>query len=104
MNITKTEALVLQHLAEAAGSERYGLQMVKQSDGALKMGTVYVILGRLEDKGFVESRREELEQDSPRSVPRRLYKISGLGSRTFAAYSAAMEAYQQGMNGDFAHV
>lgn len=104
MNITKTEALVLQQLAEAAGSERYGLQMVKESNGALKMGTVYVILGRLEDKGFVESRREELEQNSPRSVPRRLYKISGLGSRTYSAYSAAMAVYQQGMNGDLAHV
>lgn len=98
MNVTKTEALVLQQLAGASGSELYGLQMVK-NDSALKMGTVYVILGRLEDKGFVESRREELKNDSSRSVPRRLYKITGLGSRTFNAYAAAMAAYEHGFNG-----
>lgn len=99
MNISKTEALVLQQLVAAAGSELYGLEMVKAADGALKMGSVYVILGRLQDKGFVESRREELAQDSDRSVPRRLYQITGTGRRVYLAYEAAMAAYAQGLNG-----
>lgn len=103
MNITKTEALVLQQLVNAAGSELYGLQMVKDTNGALKMGSVYVILGRLEDKGFVESRREELKEDSSRAVPRRLYKITGSGSRIYNAYASAMAAYEHGLNGAFAH-
>ena len=103
MNITKTEALVLQQLVSAAGSELYGLSMVKAADGALKMGSVYVILGRLQDKGFVESRREELAQDSDRSVPRRLYKITGAGRRIYLAYEAAMSAYEQGIKGALAH-
>jgi DNA-binding PadR family transcriptional regulator len=102
MNITKTEALVLQQLAGSSGSELYGLQMVKESEGALKMGTIYVILGRLEEKGFVESRREELE-DRSRSVPRRLYKITGQGRRTFNAYTSAMAAYEHEINGDLAN-
>lgn len=104
MNITKTEALVLQQLAGASGSELYGLQMVKESGGALKMGTVYVILGRLEEKGFVESRREELKESSERSVPRRLYKITGQGRRIFNAYTAAMSAYEHGIQGDLVNV
>ncbi|AUS41683.1 hypothetical protein CYD94_05265 [Ralstonia solanacearum] len=98
MDITKTEALVLQQLVAAAGSELYGLEMVKSSGGALKMGTIYVILGRLQDKGFVESRREELK-DSNRAVPRRLYKITGTGRRVLQAYEAARAAYAAGMCG-----
>lgn len=93
MRISKTEAVVLQQLVAAAGSELYGLEMVKSSDGALKMGTVYVILGRLQDKGLVESRREELQADSERAVPRRLYKITGTGARALHAYEAAQAAY-----------
>lgn len=68
------------------------------------MGTVYVILGRLEEKGFVESRREELKESSERSVPRRLYKITGQGRRIFNAYTAAMSAYEHGIQGDLVNV
>jgi len=94
MKIPKTEALVLQQLVSVpAGSELHGLAMVKASDGALKMGSVYVILGRLQDKGLVESRREELDADSKQAVPRRLYKITGTGRRVLAAYEAAQAAY-----------
>ena len=46
--------------------------------GALKRGTVYVTLGRLEAKGLIES-----EQEAPRlgaiGLPRRIYRITGLG-------------------------
>lgn len=101
MNITKTEALVLQQLIAAAGRELYGLEMVKNSGDALKMGTVYVILDRLQRKGFVESHREELAPDSERVVPRRLYKITATGRRVYFAYEAAMTAYEAGINGAF---
>jgi DNA-binding PadR family transcriptional regulator len=100
MQISKTEALVLQRLVSAPGSETYGMEMVKASDGALKMGTIYVILDRLHRKGFVDSRREELPQDTQRP-PRRLYKITGTGARVLHAYEAAQSAYAAGMNGAF---
>lgn len=100
MNITKTEALVLQQLASAAGSELYGLEMVKASDGALKMGSIYVILDRLQRKGFVESQREELPLDAQRP-PRRLYKITGTGARVLYAYEALQTAFAEGLNGAF---
>lgn len=40
----------------------YGLQLVEASSGALKRGTVYVTLGRMEDKGYVLSR---VDEDAP---------------------------------------
>ncbi len=36
----------------------YGLALVEQSAGPLKRGTVYLTLGRMEDKKYVESRTE----------------------------------------------
>ena len=38
----------------------YGLQLVERSGGALKRGTVYVTLGRMEAKGYVVSEQETL--------------------------------------------
>ena len=37
----------------------FGLQLVEQSKGTLKRGTVYVTLGRMQDKGYVESWTEK---------------------------------------------
>lgn len=54
-----------------------GLQMVKQSGGRLKRGTVYVLLGRMEDEGLLYSRRLADGQ--------REYRISELGERSLVA-------------------
>jgi DNA-binding PadR family transcriptional regulator len=54
--MSRTESLVMELLR---GRERYGLELVERSNGALKRGSVYVILARMEEKGFVESRQEE---------------------------------------------
>ena len=68
--LSAKEALILDLLR---GSEKYGLELVTASDGALKRGTVYVTLGRMEDKGLIVSR---VEGDTPAlgGLPRRLYK------------------------------
>src|SRR5215475_15773133 len=55
--LSTTERLILDLLREG---ELFGLQLVDRSDGALKRGTVYVTLGRMQDKGYVESRTEPL--------------------------------------------
>ena len=79
---TEIELLVLRHLNnEPAGM--YGLQLVNNSNGKLKRGTVYVTLGRLEEKGFVESRTKPNGKHS--GLPRPLYRITGLGQRALAA-------------------
>ena len=82
---TRTEARLLQLLA--AGGEQYGLQLVKASGGWLKRGTVYVLLARMQDKGFVES-REETSTDERIGIKRRLYRVTGAGERILAAWEA----------------
>jgi DNA-binding PadR family transcriptional regulator len=80
--LTRTEKLILETLATR---EMYGLQLVAASRGKLKRGTVYVLLGRMEEKGFVESAAEEKPQHS--GLPRRLYRATGLGRRVLDAWS-----------------
>jgi len=61
------------------GQEKYGLEMVKESNGALKRGTIYVTLSRMVDKGYVTFRHV----DNPNGAgPQRcIYQIAGLGRR-----------------------
>ena len=73
------------------GHERYGLELVDASDGALKRGSVYVILARMEDKGFVESRQED-RVDGASGLPRRLYRATPYGMKVHEAFSALREA------------
>jgi len=65
--------------------ELYGLQLVEESDGELKRGTVYVTLARLEEKGYIESHQEELGPGAI-GLPRRLYRPTGLGQQVLAAW------------------
>ena len=75
-SLSSKEAVILDLLARS--KEMYGLELVAASDGELKRGTVYVTLGRMEEKGFVSSR---LEAETPRlgGLPRRLYMATALG-------------------------
>ena len=50
--------------------------MVELSDGRLKRGTVYVTLGRMQEKGYLESRQEPLPEGAI-GLPRRLYRPTG---------------------------
>lgn len=77
------EAKILQLLV--AHGELYGLDLVKRSDGSLKRGTVYVTLDRMEGKGFVESRQEAAPAHAG-GMPRRMYKVTGLGERALRAW------------------
>ncbi|MGH7583754.1 MAG: PadR family transcriptional regulator [Gemmatimonadales bacterium] len=79
------EFLILEMLVSAAGRESYGMELTAASNGQLARGTVYVTLGRMEDKGLVESRREE-PGPGVRGVPRRLYRPTAHGARMFTAY------------------
>jgi PadR family transcriptional regulator, regulatory protein PadR len=77
-----------------ANGEMYGLQLVESSAGALKRGTVYVTLSRMADKGFVESRPEEIAPGE--GPPRRLYKPTGLGARAYRANDYATRVFAAG--------
>ena len=88
--LSNKEALILKMLI-ANPKERYGLDLVGASDGLLKRGTVYVTLSRMEEKGFVESRREDADIAAS-SIPRRLYKPTGRGVQVFRAYEQYVQA------------
>jgi len=69
----------------------FGLQLVALSDGALKRGTVYVTLGRMETKGFVRSEQEAMPPGAI-GLPRRLYYPTPLGERVLNAWSQMARA------------
>jgi DNA-binding PadR family transcriptional regulator len=81
------EAIALDLLR--SGREMYGLEMVKEAGGELVRGTVYVLLDRLEDKGLVSSRARP---EGLAGMPRRKYRITGVGRRALAAREAALAA------------
>ena len=83
--LSSTECLILELLA---GEEMFGLQLVEQSKGSLKRGTVYVTLGRMQDKGYVESWTAE-QPAGAIGLPRRLYRPTAYGARLLQAWEAA---------------
>ena len=82
--LPKKELLILELLVSEG--PMYGLQLVERSDAALKRGTVYVTLGRMESKGLIES-----EQETPNAaaigLPRRIYHPTALGERMLRAWT-----------------
>jgi DNA-binding PadR family transcriptional regulator len=78
------ERLILELLS--AEGPLFGLQLVALSRGALKRGTVYVTLGRMEAKGFVRSEQEAIPPGAI-GLPRRLYYPTPLGERVLRAWS-----------------
>lgn len=86
--LSAKEYLILDLLR--SGIDRYGLEMVKESDGALKRGTIYVTLNRMVEKGYVSSRHEKAPNDP--GMPRRLYMITGEGSQALGCADAATAA------------
>lgn len=87
-SMSRTESLVLDLLR---GRERYGLELVDASRGSLKRGSVYVILARMEEKGFVESRQEERTSGTS-GLPRRLYRATPYGRKVHGAFTMLREA------------
>lgn len=87
-SMSPTESLVMELLR---GRERYGLELVDAADGALKRGSVYVTLARMEEKGFVDSRQEDRLQGTS-GLPRRLYRATPYGRKVHSAFSTLRDA------------
>jgi DNA-binding PadR family transcriptional regulator len=92
--LSTTERLIVEMLVEH--QELFGLRMVELSAGRLKRGTVYVTLGRMQEKGYLESRQEPLPEGAI-GLPRRLYRPTGLAMRILAAWKAAEQIYVSGV-------
>jgi PadR family transcriptional regulator len=88
LRLSSKERIVLELLVSSG--TMYGLQLVDSSRGRLKRGTVYVTLGRMEEKGLVESRHET--RDDADAIPRRRYRATAHGERVLEAWLAIARA------------
>jgi DNA-binding PadR family transcriptional regulator len=68
-------------IAVASRGPCYGLEIVQASRGRLKRGSIYVTLGRMEEKGFVTS-------SAGGNDGRRRYRPTALGERALLAARA----------------
>jgi DNA-binding PadR family transcriptional regulator len=84
ISLPPKERLILDLLVSRGPT--YGLNLVEQSAGALKRGTVYVTLGRMEAKGLVASEQEAV-QPGAIGLPRRIFRVTGLGERALQAWT-----------------
>jgi len=85
MGLSRTHQLILELLQRQG--DLYGLQLVSESDGQLKRGTVYVTLSRMTDKGLVVALRDEGADGHP-GLPRPRYRITSQGLKLLAAEAA----------------
>lgn len=88
--LSANERSVLGQLVER---EKYGLELVQDSSGQLARNAIYVLLGRMEDKGLIEG-REVPTPKGEAGPPRRRYRLTGVGSRALNAYELAMAAWK----------
>ncbi|MEO0398011.1 MAG: PadR family transcriptional regulator [Pseudomonadota bacterium] len=93
INLTATENIILENLA--SGGAMFGLQLVDR-DKRLKRGSIYVLLNRLEKKGFVKTSAEDVQD--PDGLKRRRFIITGKGRKVMLAYGALQTA----IGGEFA--
>lgn len=84
-SLPRKEQVILELLASCG--PMYGLQLVERSDGALKRGTVYVTLGRMAAKGFVESEEQPVPPGGI-GLPRRIYRLTATGERILRVWTA----------------
>jgi PadR family transcriptional regulator len=85
--LSNSERIILEQLQT---QERFGLQLAE--NGAVKRGTVYVTLARMEQKGYVAS-RQEASPEGAIGLPRRWYHATTYGRRILAAWKAAESVF-----------
>ena len=73
--LTRTTTRALAAFLESPQSWRYGYDLMKVAE--LSSGTLYPLLARLSDQGWLESRWEESEY--PGKPPRQLYRLTATG-------------------------
>jgi PadR family transcriptional regulator len=81
-------------LAALAGSERYGLEIVREIERLTgrpaALGSLYVTLHRMEKKGFVVARWGEATEER-QGARRRYYHLTGLGESALADTRRTMQ-------------
>jgi DNA-binding PadR family transcriptional regulator len=88
--LSEKEMNVIEQLIQKS---KYGLEIVAGSEGLLARNAIYVLLGRMEDKGLISSKEEPTPQGEM-GPPRRVYKVTGHGARACHAHSMWLAALQ----------
>lgn len=73
------EARVLLAFLEDATKEQYGFGLLKST--GVKSGSLYPLLDRLEERGWIESWDEDIDVEAEGRPRRRLYRLTPLGER-----------------------
>ena len=88
-------------LMDAPSDETYGFELVKVT--GLPSGSVYPILRRLEDNGWVVAREEVIDPEARRPRVRIYYRLTGEGRRVARAatreHAAALRSLSRGWQG-----
>ena len=85
MKLRGKEELILDILRQ---DELYGLEIIERSNGALRRGTVYVHLSRMEERGLIEGhtgdeRLVDFGRSKVRLPGRRRYRVTDKGWKLF---------------------
>jgi PadR family transcriptional regulator, regulatory protein PadR len=78
----------LRVMVDDLASDHYGLDLAKRIDA--KIGSVYPVLLRLEQAGWLTSHQEEVDPAAAGRPPRRLYRLTDTGAQ--AAREALLDA------------
>jgi PadR family transcriptional regulator len=84
VRITTTVARVLRQFLDDPAAPRYGFDLMRAT--GLASGTLYLILARLQQAGWLTSTQEEIDPASAGRPARRLYRLT-----TDGAISARIE-------------
>jgi PadR family transcriptional regulator PadR len=91
LRITIPVQMVLRVLLDEPLGEHYGLEIARRTP--LPSGSVYPILARLEQAGWVSSAWEDIDPVAEGRRPRRYYQLTGEGSK--AAQAALAETLRR---------
>lgn len=79
MRISHQTRLVLQAFLDAPEAETYGFQLAQTT--GLKAGTMYPVLQRLLDEGWLSERWEDVDEHAAGRRRRRYYRLTAEGER-----------------------
>ena len=94
--LARTERLILNRLR---GGQEFALRLADGSGGALKRGTVYITLQRMQSKGYVNSEVEAVVCGAM-GRPRRWYRPSAYGLQVLGAWTLAERALEDASGED----
>ena len=90
IKLTVPVARVLAAFLADPAAERYGLDLMKAT--GLPSGTLYPVLVRLRQAGWVEARWEQLDASAAGRPARRYYRLSSEGTARAAAELATLRS------------